>query len=64
MGGLNQTADYYVDNFLVNSEVGYLSEYRDARNENLSDEELLEKLDPLIVETCDGDTVVLFNWGF
>ena len=54
-GDINKTLAEVIDNFIVNSDMGYLVDYL---NDDESESDCLDRLEPLSIETCDGKTVI------
>jgi hypothetical protein len=54
---LDNTPNYYVDNFINNGDYGHIDEYRD---DNETNEECIKRLKPLLVK----DDYILLGWGF
>ena len=54
-------ADRVVDEYLFNADKDYLEEYRylSSEHKNLSDEELIEKLDPMVVRKAPNGKIAV-----
>jgi hypothetical protein len=53
---LDNTPNYYVDNFIVNGMYGHIDDYR---NDDETNEECIKRLKPLLVK----DDYILLSWG-